>query len=935
MATKTANASKDARIALSGSLEMGAGASNYNPIGLYSGYLYRAVIGFSITSSWFSGMFQFVSAVFHYRTSTQYYVAFGSDPDMLLRRLTEDFSEGSAVSLSTSNSVTWANQPSATTSGEVTETPSESESTWGSKDISDLFEAILPSSVLKRDGNPGTGTGRFYGLKIYAVNEGSSTDTTEIYSDDTSSEPYVVVTYTTNAAPTAPVITAPLNGALLNTATPTVTATTTDSNDTEVDWDIQIDNNSDFSSPLVNLTGYESGTGLSLSYPTSGLTQGVLLYLRVRARDDGGAVGPWSATRTFTINRAPTATKTSPTASDFAEVWNLNEAAIWTLAGAHAKAWFRWTYSDPDNHGQSAYRVRVYSASSGGSTLMDTGKVMSANNSHQGSLALVLGTEYWWTIEVWDSNDYSSGESSRTGFKVKWGQVIYEHNPGAGSGSYQFTTGTLSGGTMAVLFRSATGSGGAGASAWQSSIGAVTPNAFLQIMVRLSTSVVGTNPTLADMTFTYLGSSSQPDRWVFSPSNEWALDPAQRRYGSQSLKCTINPATSGDRHAYPYRKTVGDEVPVIPGTTRTFSAYIKTNGILSGGSVYIEVMRQGGITQIGQTVAVTDTSAYPDGWQRLQMTYVVPEGVTFVRPQVTYVRTSGVAESFWIDGAMDEEGTVASQWQPGFVGDPVILDSNGVVVDAASGGIFRLRGSDGGSRDQIELGLRGLLFGGDMEVRSPAQGEVLLGDDTLRKTLLTLPGGPSGTLGGGVRLLGAAANTDVYLENDTGTLMIDDGGSTTGVMLRPTDGAAELIGSTPYIDFKNSIADDRDARIILTGDDLLEVRDAHLDVNNVLYFGALAARAGADKFAQTGTGTLVWSGSNNASAAVTFPVAFGTAPVVIAWRTQATSSAPKNQIWAGVATTTGFTVYGTVPDGGTSSASITYAWLAIDMSKIQ
>lgn len=935
MATKTAYVSKDARIAQSGGLEMGAGASDFMPAGLYSGYLYRILLGFNITSSWFSGMFQFQSATIHYRTSTQHYVAFGSSPSVIWQRLTEDFSEGSASSLSSSNSVTWANQPGATTSGQALDNVTTSESNWESDDISDMFEAILPSSVLRRDGNPGTGNGRFYGVRARADNEGSSSDTTEIYSDDTGSEAYIVVTFSTNAAPTAPAWVSPANGALLNTPTPTLVLTTTDSNDTEVDWDIQIDNNSDFSSPLVNLTAHEGGTGLSLSYLTAGLPAGTLIYARVRARDDGGAVGNWSSTRTFTINRAPTGTKTSPTASDFAEIWNLqSDLSIWTLVGAHAKPWFRWTYSDPDGHGQKAYRVRVYSASVGGALLHDSGKILSGNFSHQAAWAGVHGTEYWWTLEVWDTNDYSAGESSRTGFKMKWGQALYEHNPGAGSSSYQFTIGNISGGTAAFLYRSATGAGGAGASAWQTSIGAVTPNSWLQILVRLATSVVGTNPTLSDMTFTYLGSSSQPDRWVFSPSNEWGLDPAQRRYGSQSLKCTLNPAVGGNRVVYPYRKVVGDDIPVVPGTIRTFSVFVKTNGILTNPIDTRVAIGGGSTTNLAASELIWDTTAYPDGWRRVQITYDVPEGVTTVRPQVVYNRISGVAESFWIDGCQDEEGTVASAWQPGFVGDPVVLDSNGVMIDGAAGGIWRMRAANGGSRDQVELGLRGLLFGGDVELWTPSAETLQVGDGLNQQSVI-IEGPNVGTAGGRLVLGGAGANPDVQMVNEAGRIttptdvvvgVLSPGGN--GVLVRE-DGSIELTrnAGTPYIDFKNDMTEDRDARVILQGDDLLEISDADLLIR-ALRIGA------AGKFIQRGTGSLTWPNAQNASAAVVFPVTFDNVPVVICQRTATTATAPKNTIWPTGATTSGFTVYGTVPDGGTSSASVSYYWIAIDAAKI-
>jgi hypothetical protein len=85
--------------------------------------------------------------------------------------------------------------------------------------------------------------------------------------------------------------------------------------------------------------------------------------------------------------------------------------------------------------------------------------------------------------------------------------------------------------------------------------------------------------------------------------------------------------------------------------------FVKTNGILSGGSVRLSVYRgQGGVV-IASSAAVTDTTAYESGWQRLTVTYVVPAGTTTIRVQAEYVRTSGVAESFWIEEINDPRAT--------------------------------------------------------------------------------------------------------------------------------------------------------------------------------------------------------------------------------------------------------------------------------------
>jgi hypothetical protein len=73
------------------------------------------------------------------------------------------------------------------------------------------------------------------------------------------------------------------------------------------------------------------------------------------------------------------------------------------------------------------------------------------------------------------------------------------------------------------------------------------------------------------------------------------------------------------------------------------------------------------------------------------------------------------------------EGAVLPVWTPALVGTPVVLDANGAVIDGTAGAIFRLLGSGGGARDIVELGVSGLVFGGDTEVSAPALGSLAVG----------------------------------------------------------------------------------------------------------------------------------------------------------------------------------------------------------------
>lgn len=350
-----------------------------------------------------------------------------------------------------------------------------------------------------------------------------------------------------------------------------------------------------------------------------------------------------------------------------------------------------------------------------------------------GACAVELqAAEWWWTVEVWDTLGESSGESSRTAFKVYWAQGLYEHNPGASSSAWSFANGAVAANTQAAfLFRSATSSGGEAASgktAFSSQIGQVTIQAWAQVLVRLATHVAGTQPALPDMTFNYIGASTQPDRWTFSPSAEWSLDESVRRYGARALKCAVQSGTVGDRTAYAFRKTSGDDIPVVPNTAYIASLFVRTNAPLTGGSVRLELWSAGGVGLLAASASVTDTSPSADGWQRLTVAYTTGAGDTALRFMARYTRTSGVTETFWVDAAQLEEGAVATTWRAGQIGKALVIDVNGIVVDALAGGLARFRGSLGGVRDTFELGPHGLLLGGDVELYSDTANEARVGD---------------------------------------------------------------------------------------------------------------------------------------------------------------------------------------------------------------
>ncbi len=198
-----------------------------------------------------------------------------------------------------------------------------------------------------------------------------------------------------------------------------------------------------------------------------------------------------------------------------------------------------------------------------------------------------------------------------------------------------------------------------------------------------------------------------------------AADSNEFRFGTQSLKVTTG--DTGDNALYP-----ASAVTVTAGLTYTLSAYIKTAAVLASGAL-LRIAQAGTLTPaLADSATVTDSSLSGEsvnGWQRMSVSLVMPEGTLSVRPVVLYTGTT-LGETFWIDGIKFEEGDFASLWHQNIVSKRLVLDQGAVQIDASQGGLLRLKGSTGGSRDTISLGTNGLVFGGDTELSAPEANKI-------------------------------------------------------------------------------------------------------------------------------------------------------------------------------------------------------------------
>jgi len=168
--------------------------------------------------------------------------------------------------------------------------------------------------------------------------------------------------------------------------------------------------------------------------------------------DEGGGTGTFYPTVT-PIKPSGVADGTS-----LARIVNLNDPQEWTSTSQYAMPEFSWSYTDGGGGACASWRLRIYSASSGGTTYFDSGVVTDAAHVGDTSVSLtpnatkptwmpgagwssitglVNGTVYYWQIQVTDE----AGEenvAARKQFKVRWGQALYEFDAGA---SYDTTSG--------------------------------------------------------------------------------------------------------------------------------------------------------------------------------------------------------------------------------------------------------------------------------------------------------------------------------------------------------------------------------------------------------------------------------------------------------------------------------------------------------------
>jgi hypothetical protein len=399
--TITVSITKDARVYGAGG---GAGASQYLPVGLSGGNNYVSLLQANLPNATTLKMLKVISATLRLKETGQVLVTRGGSPRVKVQILRETWTEGTSAENSTSNAVTWANQPDSTSFGEIDSGPLPGTDFANvSIDMTAMFRRWMPTTVENGEGYAN------YGFRLISYDMASTSRTDEFYSSDhPDNPPYITLVYEDNTAPDAPTVLAPAtNDDGSATFGAFVTGRTVRFSMARVDIDpgdyitasqvqIYADTADDTTPGTVLIDNTKTFTGLPTSVThdvdCTALTIGTKYRARMRTRDRVNVWGAWSSL--LDARFIPDSTPSAP--SNMAvDVATQSPNFYGTLVDADAGATL------------SAARILVYQDTSTGAILKwDSGWDTVAGGTRftlaYGGSTLDLGTRYRWAAQVAD-----------------------------------------------------------------------------------------------------------------------------------------------------------------------------------------------------------------------------------------------------------------------------------------------------------------------------------------------------------------------------------------------------------------------------------------------------------------------------------------------------------------------------------------------------
>lgn len=766
MATRRFDLATDARVGTDGSLNLGAGACNHLAWGDSGSYQYQSLV--KLNHDW-TDMTDVTNVQLYVRNSNEDHITRGTagNRQFLCRpvRPTASWSPGTASHpMTSSNAVVWGDI------GDAQVNPSYEVGPFGTDDVDDswndfsateMFRYWAPSTITFPGG---AGQGNTNGG--FRIQRNDASDKGEFWSGNKgdSYAIYAVVTYT-NHGDLVVTIDDPIpestHGAMGSYATPSYTfegTATCPEGHSITNVTLAFDDAPTVPVPVVSDSSETIvGNDWTNTVADALLTRGTDWYAKATATCSGGVTG------TVIMGPFRYAAATVPVITGAADqVMELDIQGTET----NPRAWVRWTYSDPAGSPQDEYRAILY-ADDETTVREDSGWVSSSDTYHRFDTYSGISrlTFYKFTVETRNAYGVSAGVTSMARRKANWG--LYNDYKDLGSTPSSWSMGdigsTLPTNTNIILQHSSSGTSTPGT--WRCAFDDVTLAQFYHVRYWLFAWHGATTPTLSTYSIRYSSSTTTPDKYTLAAGA--SLSTSRFVLGSRSLKMVGNGTT---------RITYSAAFPVRPETVYSISARAFSVGN-SGG--LMRVVDSGRVNELATTNALTATTTGQD-FEVLEGTTTFLTGASQTTAVAEFIVTGLAGTECYFDCGQVEPGAVITPYKPGSVGRPVVVDMGGLQVDAAAGGTFRLRGSDGAANSVIELGTYG-LDAGNLTLRevtapaTPASGKVVIyaksdglvysKDDAGTETVVTGGGGGGGAHSGLTGLTAGDDHTQYLLES--------------------------------------------------------------------------------------------------------------------------------------------------------------------------
>jgi hypothetical protein len=187
------------------------------------------------------------------------------------------------------------------------------------------------------------------------------------------------------AAPSAPTLSSPSNGATGVSITPTLSWNASSG---ATSYQLQVSTSSSFSTTVVNQTGITT-----TSYAVSGLANNTTYYWRVNATNAGGT-SAWSSSRSFTTIVAAPSAPTLSSPSNGATGVSITPTLSWNASS-----------------GATSYQLQVSTSSSFSTTVVNQTGITTTSYAVSG---LANNTTYYWRVNATNAGGTSAWSSSRS-----------------------------------------------------------------------------------------------------------------------------------------------------------------------------------------------------------------------------------------------------------------------------------------------------------------------------------------------------------------------------------------------------------------------------------------------------------------------------------------------------------------------------------------